>query len=109
MRAAVNLGAAAEPFTPNDVLQLHRLLMAKVPAFEGGQWRTRQNWIGTDRLPEGAEYVPPPPEMIPDLITDLCDFINVDRSSSVVHQPSLMPSSKQFIRSSTETVASAAV
>ncbi|MEY2523669.1 MAG: hypothetical protein QOJ66_2234 [Ilumatobacteraceae bacterium] len=84
MRAAVSLGAAAEPFAANDVLQLHRLLMANVTAFEEGKWRTRQSWIGTDDLPDGAEYVPPPPEMIPRLMTDLCDFINIDRSSSVV-------------------------
>lgn len=83
MRAAVALGASADPFTPNDILELHRRLMANVPGFDEGAWRTEQNWIGTDRLPDGAVYVPPPPDLIPDLMEDLCEFINTDRSSSV--------------------------
>ena len=84
MRAAVALGTSAEPFTSDDVLQLHRLLMASVPAFDEGVWRSSQNWIGTDDLPAGAVYVPPPPDLIGDLIDDLCEFINRDRSSAVV-------------------------
>lgn len=84
MRAAVALGTRAEPFTPDDVLDLHRLLMGSVPAFNEGEWRTRQNWIGTDDLPGGVAYVPPPPTLIAELMDDLCEFINMDRSSSVV-------------------------
>jgi Fic family protein len=84
MRTAVNLGAAVDPFTPADVLELHGILMANVPGLRGGAWRSRQNWIGTDDLPAGAAYVPPPPEMIPALIDDLCAFINTEHPSSVV-------------------------
>lgn len=84
MRAALSLGAAADPFTPHDVLELHRILMANVPGFQEGAWRTTQNWIGTDFLPAGVVYVPPPPALILELIDDLCDYINTDNSSSVV-------------------------
>ncbi len=84
MRIAVDLGARAEPFGPNDLLELHRVLMASVPAFVEGAWRAEQNWIGTADLPGGAVYVPPPPAMLGELIADLCDYINKNPAPSVV-------------------------
>jgi Fic family protein len=39
--------------------------------------RTEQNWIGgNDYNPCGADFVPPPPESIPDLLADLCAAMN---------------------------------
>ena len=38
--------------------------------------RTQQNWIGgSSWTPIGAEFVPPPPEYIPDLVEDLCEYL----------------------------------
>jgi Fic family protein len=37
--------------------------------------RQSQNWIGGDELsPRNAEFIPPPHELIPGLLADLCDF-----------------------------------
>lgn len=39
--------------------------------------RTMQNWIGgSNHSPIGAEFVPPPPEFVPSLMQDLCDYVN---------------------------------
>jgi Fic family protein len=45
----------------------------------GGVIRTVQNWIGgNDDNPCGADFVPPPPEFIAELLDDLCVAINDD-------------------------------
>lgn len=50
-----------------------------------GQVRTSQNWIGgNDYNPCGADFVPPPPEDVPDLLDDLCHAINDDRLPPIV-------------------------
>jgi len=39
--------------------------------------RSEQNWIGgAASSPRDAEFVPPPPELVPDLLDDLCAFCN---------------------------------
>lgn len=38
--------------------------------------RSRQIWAGTSRTPRAAEYVPPPPARLADLVDDLCEFLN---------------------------------
>jgi Fic family protein len=44
-----------------------------------GVIRERQNWIGGSSFtPLGAAFVPPPPELVPDLLDDLCAFIARD-------------------------------
>lgn len=76
MEEAVGLGSARRPLRPRDILALHGTL------FEGtrdrqiaGKVRQSQNWIGGDDLsPRNAEFIPPPPEMVPDLLADLCGF-----------------------------------
>src|SRR5918992_6344458 len=41
--------------------------------------RDKQNWIGgNDYNPIGARYVPPPHELVPELLDDLCAFIGRD-------------------------------
>lgn len=42
-----------------------------------GRLRTVQNWIGgSDHSPRGADYIPPPPDLVPSLIDDLIQFSN---------------------------------
>ncbi|MDQ2736463.1 MAG: Fic family protein, partial [Pseudomonadota bacterium] len=51
----------------------------------GGQIRTEQNWIGgSDYNPCSAAFVPPPPEMVSDLLEDLTAFCNEDSLPAVV-------------------------
>lgn len=84
MHAAVDYGATAEPFRPEDLRDLHRRLMTRVPGMTEGEWRTEQNWIGPADLAEGAVFVPPPPEFIGALIDDLCEFVNSSPAPAVV-------------------------
>ena len=43
----------------------------------GGIIRTEQNWIGGNRMnPVGAAFVPPEPEEVPGLLSDLIEFVN---------------------------------
>ena len=59
------------------VSRAHRLLL-KDDAGEAhlaGRHRPMQNWIGgSDHSPRGALYVPPPPELVPELMDDLLTF-----------------------------------
>lgn len=46
------------------------------PAKEAGRLRSVQNWIGgSDFTPLNALYVPPPPELVPELMADLLAFV----------------------------------
>jgi len=50
-----------------------------------GNIRTVQNWIGGNNYnPCGADFVPPPPESLDDLLVDLCTFCNDDALSPLV-------------------------
>ncbi|HHH28570.1 MAG TPA: Fic family protein [Polyangiaceae bacterium] len=47
--------------------------------------RTQQNWVGGSSYnPCSAEYVPPPPELLPELLSDLYDYVNGDAHSPLV-------------------------
>ena len=80
MELAVHDAAAADDFTLDDILAIHSRLMAHAPnAHVAGRLRTTQNWIGgNDFNPCGADFVPPPPEMLGLLLSDLCDAVNGD-------------------------------
>lgn len=64
-----------------DILRAHRDLM-RDDLTEGpyaGRVRDSQNWIGgSDYSPLGALYVPPPPELVSELLDDLVRFANRD-------------------------------
>ncbi len=72
--------------TLNLVKELHARLMEGVPAQRGGlirpgAFRTVQNWIGSPASGiESATYVPPPPELLMDCLSDWERFAN-DRTS----------------------------
>ena len=63
------------------MLEAHHDLMARNPdeAARAGRFRTVQNWIGvSDYAPNGALYVPPPPERVEAYLDDLFAFANRD-------------------------------
>jgi Fic family protein len=77
MQLAVDEAASADPLVVDHVTDIHRELMARSPRPDlAGAIRTVQNWIGgNDYNPCGADFVPPPPEHLGDLLEDLCVFM----------------------------------
>ena len=67
------------------VLEAHRRLLAGTRLEEhGGRIRTVQNWIGgSDYNPCAAAFVPPPHNMVDDLLSDLAEFCNDDSLPAV--------------------------
>ncbi len=86
MDQAVALGAGAKPLRLADVLALHRILMKATTTPQiAGESRTGQNWIGGNvDNPGRADFVPPPPEHVKDLVNDLVAFMNRTDLSPVV-------------------------
>ena len=81
MELALQEASTNRPFTVADINEIHHRLMEKSPngASVAGKIRTDQNWIGgNDYNPCGADFVPPPPEEVPGLLTDLSTAINDD-------------------------------
>ncbi len=80
MQLAIGRAAAVEHLGPRELLEIHEVLMrGHLPT--AGQLRTVQNWIGgNDYNPCGADFVPPPPEQVPALIENLCEFCNSEQT-----------------------------
>lgn len=81
VQALATMIAAADTgtITAADLLRAHRQLMegTVAEARTAGTFRTVQNWIGgSDYTPRGALFVPPPPELVLDLIDDLITFVD---------------------------------
>jgi Fic family protein len=78
MEEAVALGSHARLLRLSDVLALHRVLMLATTTPElAGELRDRQSWIGGNAYNPGrADFVPPPPELVKALMTDLVAFMN---------------------------------
>lgn len=80
------------PLTQRLFCEVHRVLMTGVRGQEKtpGEIRRSPVWVGGVRsTPEGATYIPPLPEKIPDLLSDWENFVNtpgVEGSSVVVRQ-----------------------
>ena len=83
MREAVSLGTQPRKLTLDDILDIHNLFMRRSPTPElGGVLREDQNWIGGGSFnPCNADYVPPPPGRVPELMVDLIDYVNTDHHS----------------------------
>ena len=78
LTAMVN-AAGTGPITLSTLLGAHATLMAPdyYAARDAGALRTVQNWIGgSDYSPIDALYVPPPPDLVADLMEDLLLFAN---------------------------------
>jgi Fic family protein len=85
MATAITGISAGSHITLEHLLAFHRRLLTGTRLEEhAGQIRTTQNWIGgSDYNPCSAAFVPPPPELVTDLMDDLCGFCNDDSLPAV--------------------------
>jgi Fic family protein len=86
MTLAVDRAAESDRFDQRDLIGIHRKLLDRGPhPAIAGRIRSLQNWIGgNDYNPCGADFVPPPPEDVDRLLTDLYEAINDDSLSPLV-------------------------
>jgi Fic family protein len=80
MERAIEIGTEQRPFRLDDLLDIHRTLLAGTTEERfAGVVRTDQNWIGgRGTSPRDAAFVPPPPDRVPSLLRDLVAFVNLD-------------------------------
>jgi Fic family protein len=85
MTYAIDAVTRGDKITKALLLETHRLLLQRSMLKEhAGKIRTEQNWIGGNSYnPIGAEFVPPPYEMVDALLDDLCAFSNDDHLPAV--------------------------
>ena len=85
MAYAVEAVGTSTDLTIDHLLEAHRrLLMRTRLAAHAGRIRTIQNWMGGSVYnPCSAAFVPPPPELVEELLADLCAFCNDDALPAV--------------------------
>ncbi len=85
MTTAIRSISPGDPITMDDLLEFHhRLLTGTRLDAHAGLIRSEQNWIGgSSYSPCSAAFVPPPPELVRDLLEDLCAFCNTDALPAV--------------------------
>jgi len=76
LERAIALAGEADELRRDDLLEVHRLLFAGTHDERlGGLLREEQNWIGgAASSPRNTEFIPPPHELVPALVDDLCAF-----------------------------------
>jgi Fic family protein len=86
LERAVALASEVDEFTRGDLLEVHRDLFAGTrDEHLGGLVREEQNWIGgAASSPRNAEFVPPPHELVPELLDDLCAFSSREDIPAVI-------------------------
>jgi hypothetical protein len=91
MELAIDEAASVGATHTDHILHIHGKLMERSSTPHiAGKLRTVQNWIGgNDYNPCGADFVPPPPEHVNDLVQDLCAYIN-DETLPPIVQAALM-------------------
>lgn len=85
MNSAIREIAPGDPITVDMLLKFHgRLMGSSRDRQHSGKLRQEQNWIGgSAHNPCTAAFVPPPPELVPGLLEDLCAFSSTDRLPAV--------------------------
>src|SRR5438309_1596222 len=80
MASAIDLIDSVRSIESDHLLEVHRKLSSGTRReAQGGVIRNLQNWIGGgDYNPCDADYVPPPPDRVLNLLEDLCEFCNHD-------------------------------
>jgi Fic family protein len=75
---AIALGATAERFTLDTLIDVHTTLFAGTSGERyAGLVREEQNWIGgSGSSPRGADFIPPPEEYVAPALEDLIAFLN---------------------------------
>ena len=70
------------PVSTRLIREIHAALLAsrRGSAATPGEFRRSQNWIGGTR-PGNARYVPPPPDLVVELMSDLEKFVHDERSA----------------------------
>ena len=83
---ALGVVRPGDDITVDQLVEAHRRLLAGTPLEEyAGTIREEQNWIGGSSFnPCSASFVPPPPEIVRDLMEDLCAFCNTDDLPAIV-------------------------
>jgi len=78
LQRAVDLASQVDELNREDLLEVHRTLFAGTREEHlGGLIRKQQNWIGgAASSPRNAEFIPPPPDLVPELLDDLSAFCN---------------------------------
>lgn len=86
MLYAIETAASSDAVGLDDFLAIHRVLLeASANPKIAGRFRRSQNWIGgNDYNPCGADFVPPPDDIVEDLLVDLCEFCNDDSLPPIV-------------------------
>jgi Fic family protein len=74
---ALNESVVCRPLSTDQLLEWHRVLMANsgLPGHMVGAFRTEQGWIG-GTSPLDAAFVPPPPNLVTELVQDMVEFVN---------------------------------
>lgn len=87
MEGALARAVELPELTARVFCDIHRTLCEGTPLADwGGVVRDRQNWIGGSSYnPLDADFVPPAPQYVPDLLDDLARFCN-DEAISPVEQ-----------------------
>lgn len=80
MERAIEIGASADQISPGHLIQIHETLFRGTrDEAIAGTVRLKQNWIGGDSdTPRKADFIPPPPGFVNELLGDLAEFLNRD-------------------------------
>lgn len=85
MITAIEKAVSSNRITVDTICDIHRNLVAGTSLESyGGIVRTEQNWVGGNPYnPISAEYVPPRPDRVKELLEDLASFCNEERFSPI--------------------------
>jgi Fic family protein len=85
MSTAIGEVGPGDPIRVATLLTFHQCLLGNTRQAQlAGRLREKQNWIGgSDYNPCSAAFVPPPPELVPELMEDLCAFCSSETLPAV--------------------------